>query len=647
MLVLATYRPGYRPPWIDKSYAGQVPLQPLSRADSLDLVRSVPGRLDEPITEAIVAKADGNPLFLEQLAFDAGEADEARSAGTVPDTINDVVMARIDRLPKETKRILQVASVIGRRFSLRLLRAVWQGAGPIEPHLSELVRLEFIQERFDSERTTYVFRHALTQETAYSSLLERYRRALHTAAGNAIEGFFEGRVEEVADRLAFHFGRSDDAEKAVDYAILAAEKAQRRWANSEAVAYFEGALRRLEALPETEANRLRRIDAVLKQGDLRYGLAQYPEHREALERIRGMVEESGDSEQRAAWHYWMGLLHSVTGSRPDIAIEHCRKAARIASAHSFGDIGAFAEACLAQAYIVAGQPRNAVAAGERALASFEGRENPWWAARTLWFLSIAANCLGEWQASIAYCHRGLEHGATLTDPRFRSVQPVGWWRLGSTYIQQGNVERGLECCEKALADPAILPRDAAMAKAVNGYGQIKTGRFETGLSELTEALEWLGRSGLRYAYLTDALLLAEGYLRSGRTDSARSVMEETLEGAKASGYIHLEGRACWLMGDSLVAEDWAAAKYYIEAAIEIFERANAQNDFAKAMITRAALHQRAGDAVAARELLQHSATLFGKLGTLDEPARVAAALAALDNGAPIPLLGALMSGNRN
>src|SRR5204862_361718 len=136
-------------------------------------------------------------------------------------------------------------SVIGRRFSLRLLRAIWQGEEPIEPHLTELARLEFIQERFDADRTTYVFQHALTQETAYASLLERYRRVLHAAAGTAIEGFFEDRIEEVADQLAFHFGRSDEAERAVDYAILAAEKAQRRWANSEAVAYFEDALRRL------------------------------------------------------------------------------------------------------------------------------------------------------------------------------------------------------------------------------------------------------------------------------------------------------------------------------------------------------------------------------------------------------------------
>ena len=101
ILMLATYRPGYRPPWIDKSYAGQVPLQPLSRDDSIHVVRSVlrAERLVELATAEIVAKADGNPLFLEQLTLHAGEAKDLRSVLMVPDTIHDVVMARIDRLP--------------------------------------------------------------------------------------------------------------------------------------------------------------------------------------------------------------------------------------------------------------------------------------------------------------------------------------------------------------------------------------------------------------------------------------------------------------------------------------------------------------------------------------------------------------------
>src|SRR6202008_154076 len=99
ILLLAAYRPGYRPPWIDKSYAGQTPLQPLSRDDSLQMIRSVLSaeRLVDLVSEEIVAKADGNPFFLEQLALHAGEASNLRSELMVPDTIHDVVMGRIDR----------------------------------------------------------------------------------------------------------------------------------------------------------------------------------------------------------------------------------------------------------------------------------------------------------------------------------------------------------------------------------------------------------------------------------------------------------------------------------------------------------------------------------------------------------------------
>jgi class 3 adenylate cyclase len=140
ILLLATYRPGYRPPWIDKSYAGQTPLQPLSRDDSIHMVRSMVRveRLVELVTEEIVAKADGNPFFLEQLALHAGETRDLRSDLMVPNTIHDVVMSRIDRLPEETKQLLQTASVIGREFSLRLLRAVWKGTGLLESQLREL-----------------------------------------------------------------------------------------------------------------------------------------------------------------------------------------------------------------------------------------------------------------------------------------------------------------------------------------------------------------------------------------------------------------------------------------------------------------------------------------------------------------------------
>ncbi len=356
VLMLATYRPGYRPLWIDKPYAVQLPVQPLSRDDSIDVVRSVLNaeRIIELATEEIVAKADGNPLFLEQLTLHAGEAKDLRSGLMVPDTIHGVVMARIDRLPEQTKQLLQIAAVIGREFSMRLLGAVWRAPGPLETHLRELNRLEFIYERLVADGSVFVFRHALTQEAVYGSLLDRQRRSHHGAAGQALEELYSGRIDEVAELLAFHFGRSDHADKAVDYAILAAVKAGRAWANSEALTYFEEAFRGLATLPDIEPNRLRRIDAVLKQAQVKYALGQYSEQIGALEEIRQILDETDDPHLRATWHYWTGFLHSVSGGRPEVAIEHCREAGKIASASGLEEIDAFAASCLAQVLMVAG-----------------------------------------------------------------------------------------------------------------------------------------------------------------------------------------------------------------------------------------------------------------------------------------------------
>jgi class 3 adenylate cyclase/tetratricopeptide (TPR) repeat protein len=631
MLVIATYRPGFRSPWIDKSYAGQVPLQPLSRADSLNLLRSVPARLDEPIMEAIVAKADGNPLFLEQLALDADEADEGRSVGTVPDTINDVIMARIDRLPDDTKRILQVASVIGRRFSLRLLRAVWQGAGPMEPHLAELVRLEFIQERFDAGRTTYVFRHALTQETAYASLLERYRRVLHGAAGAAIEAFVGDRIQEVADQLAFHFGRSDEAEKAVDYAILAAEKAQRRWASSEAVAYFKAALERLESMPDSEPNRLRRIDAVLKQGDVKFALGRHTEHIQDLDGIRDVVRDTGDPRRRASWHYWSGYLRSLTGKGLALAIDDCRESAAIAAAADLTEIVGYGNSSLAMAYSFAGRPLEAIEVGEQALAIFEAGGNRLWASRTLWHLSLAANMLGEWETSLAYCHRALAHGVAVDD---RRLQAIGLWRMGSVHVQRGDPRSGIKCCDEALA-LAPPPYDVAHAKAVRGYGQIKMGRLDAGVTEMTEALSWFENFRLRQPSLRWALWLVEGYLLRGDVGRARSLTIDVLNESREAGYRHIEGSACWLISDCLGPDDPRAAEEYVEQAIRIFEAIGARNDLAKALATRAGLLWRAGDSVAARRLFGEARDIFAALRTRDEQAMVEDALGELDRGSAL------------
>jgi tetratricopeptide (TPR) repeat protein len=587
------------------------------------------GHLIDLVAQEIVAKADGNPFFLEQLALHAGEASNLRSELMVPDTIHDVVMGRIDRLPEHTKRALQMAAVIGREFPLRLLSALWDAPGPLEDQLHELCRFEFLYERVETDGTVFVFRHALTQETAYGSLLERNRRVYHGAVGYALEQLYEGRSDEVAELLALHFGRSGEAEKSVDYAILAAEKSQRRWANSEALAYFEGALHRLDAMPDTKPNRLRRIGAVLKQGELKLALGRHAEHLGALEQIRGLVEEADDPLRRATWHYWAGFLQILTGGKAAVAIGHCQRAEEIASAAGFRELDGFIASCLAQSYIVAGELRAGVEAGERALSIFETAGNLWWASRALWHLSSASNCLGDWEASLAYCRRAVEYGTFLNDLRLKIA---GLWRTGCAAVQQGDADRGLRYCEEALA-LAPIPFDAAAAKMVRGYGLVKAGCLEAGIAELREVVAWFESSRLSHLRLLATLWLAEGHLARGDRASARPLAEDVLSVTQSRGYLHFEGIAHRLISECLAGEAPLDADAHVDAALRILDRTGARNDFAKALVTKAKLRHAEGNDGISRQLLDQAYAIFQNLGTRDELARVKTVLEELQHDA--------------
>src|SRR5262249_41796942 len=229
----------------------------------------------------------------------------------VPESVNDIIAARVDRLTEPLKQTLQAAAVVGRQFAAALLsRLLEEPDQSVVEHLRGLHTLDFV---FLVEQLLYSFKHALTQEVVYAGLLERRRRRLHAVVGSALEELYAGRVDEVAELLAYHFGRSGEAEKAVDYAIMAAEKAQRRWAHIEALAQFDAALKLLAGLPDTDANRLRKVDAVTKQAEIKFALGRHAEHIQALEGIRDLVESLTDPFRRAGWYYLTRFLHSLTG----------------------------------------------------------------------------------------------------------------------------------------------------------------------------------------------------------------------------------------------------------------------------------------------------------------------------------------------
>ena len=587
----------------------------------------------EELFSHVLSKAEGNPLYMEEIVrqlretgaivLDDGHATLRNLALKVPATIHDIIAARVDRLTEYLKLTLQGGAVIGRRFTVPLLARVLGSNGELPMRLSNLSALDFVFPNAPEPEPAYTFKHALTQDVVYSSLLNRRRRHYHAATGLALEEIFAERVDDVVELLAFHFARSEESEKAVDYAILAAEKAQRRWANLEALSHFEAARALLEEMPDTEANRLRRIDAVVKQAEVKFALGRHADHIEALEGIRELVEQVGDPHRQAQWHCWAGFLHSLTGSPPGVPLAYCRRALEVADAAGLEEYSAFAQCSLTHVSVAAGDPRGAVDAGTRALSIFERHRNLWWACRTLWGLSMAYNQIGDWAASLRCCEQGLEHGRKLNDLRLKIV---GLFRSGSTHILRGDPQAGIRFCDEALALSSPVPFDTAMTRAVRALGLVKSGAVELGMSEMRDALAWFDRSRLRYPRSAVALWLAEAHMRRDEREEARGLVDAVLTTSREVGYRHLEAVALRLLGELLTPTDPVAAAGQLDSAQGTFERMDAQNDLAKTLVARAMLHRSLGQHSAARMVLEQALTIFEAVGTLDEPVRVRAAL---------------------
>jgi class 3 adenylate cyclase/tetratricopeptide (TPR) repeat protein len=635
ILLAVSTRPGFTAPWLVAPLAETITLDALATADMEQMIRSLLGAssVAEALFTLLVEKGEGNPLYVEEillqlretggLVVEDGEARLRSADVKVPATIQDIIAARVDRLVETLKLSLQGAAVIGRRFGISLLSHVIE-LPPDEAgqELRELHGLDFVFPSSQDPELMYSFKHALTQDVVYAGLLDRRRRQYHRAAGIGLEQLYAEHIEDVVELLAYHFGRSGDDEQAVDYDIAAAEKAQRRWANAEALAFFEDALRRLGAMPDNEANRRRRVDAVVKQAELMFALGRHAEHVRAMEAIRPLIDATPDAQRRAAWYYWVGFLHSLTGSRPEISIGYCEQAREIAEAEGLEELRASADCCLCHVFGYAGRLREALAAGERALPVFEARGNIWWACRTLWGLSLTAIQLGDWARSLAYCRRGLEYGESVKDRRLRVV---GSWRQGWTQIQQGQIEGGLRSCEHGLAlSPS--PFDAAMTRAVRAYGLIKLGQGEAGTTELAEQVAWFEQSRLSLTRTWYALWLADGYLLQAQAERARPLAEEVLKASRDAGYRYFEGVAQRIIGTSLIDADRAAAEMHLAAALDILEEIGAQNELAKTLVARAQLSRAAGDSAAARPLLERARDIFEALGTIDEIARIRALL---------------------
>jgi class 3 adenylate cyclase/tetratricopeptide (TPR) repeat protein len=264
IMLLFNYRPEYQHQWSNKSYYKQMRLDALGTEGARAMVDSL---LNEPteiehLKRLIIQRTEGNPFFIEETVkalLDEGVLVASRedivrqpiSQLILPSTVHGILASRIDRLPTAQKQLLQTLSVIGRDSSLLLLtRMLAQSEKELDQMLAGLCSGEFVYEQQGSAGTEYVFKHALTQEVAYKSLLIERRKALHERAADSLESLFAERIDDHLSEIAYHYSQSANAEKAAKYLSLAGQQAATRSAQNEAVAYFEAGMAVLEHVPQ-------------------------------------------------------------------------------------------------------------------------------------------------------------------------------------------------------------------------------------------------------------------------------------------------------------------------------------------------------------------------------------------------------------
>ena len=369
ILLLCTYRPGYQPPWAGRSYASQLSLPRLALDDSRELVHALLPSAAVGQAQVVVRRGEGNPFFLEELARAVHGGDGSEEV-TVPETVEGLLMARIDRLGDESRRVLQIGSVLGREFTPQLLQLVWNGPD-LDAHLMELKRLEFLQESAALQEPRYAFKHALIQEVAYESLLSMRRRILHAAAARALETLYRGRLELVADRLAHHWYRAEEAEEATGALSRFAEQAAGAYAHVEASEALRRALSQVDRLPpETRARR--RAELVLALSRSLYFLGRFAESLELLSEHAHEVEELAEPGLTGPYHFWLAHTYSHLGEGHLEAVRHARQA--LAAAERAAD-----SATIGKAHYVLS--REGFWSGELATGAEHGRQAVRWLKR--------------------------------------------------------------------------------------------------------------------------------------------------------------------------------------------------------------------------------------------------------------------------
>jgi class 3 adenylate cyclase/tetratricopeptide (TPR) repeat protein len=553
ILLLVNYRPEYTHGWGGKSYYTQLPIDPLGQASAEEMLDGALGNdpTVQPLKGLLVSRTEGNPFFLEESVralAETGVLVGVRGAYRlsrpvenihIPATVQAVLAARIDRLPPKEKRLLQTASVIGKDVPFALLQAVSDPSdGDLQATLSRLQSAELLYAVSLYPEPEYTFKHALTHEVAYGSLLQERRKALHGRVVDSIERAYAGRREEHVERLAHHTVRADRWEQAVAYCRQAGSKAQARSVAREAASWFEQGLVALHQLGDSREVIEQAIDLRI---DLRNALVPLGEElargMSYLREAEALAQQLGDTYRLGRVSVAMLGYFVLTGDLPQ-AVSCAERAWRLGVELADRPLQMGAIHALGQAYIRQGDYRRArdhenqmlqlLAKDGGAGREYLGTSMPLLLGG-LAFLTWSLAELGEFTD-------GLRHG----EEAIRIAEDVGnvfglihaIFGLGLVNLRRGEVgkatvtlERGLDICRSANLQTAGFHGVASFL----GETYVLAARPEDAIPLLQRVTEQSLGLGMLADFFIAAVPLGNAYMITDRHDDALRVAAQAAD----------------------------------------------------------------------------------------------------------------------
>jgi class 3 adenylate cyclase/tetratricopeptide (TPR) repeat protein len=570
LLLLVNYRPEYQHAWGSKTYYTQLRLDPLPPASADEFLHALLGDDPslEPLKRLLIARTEGNPFFLEESVRTLVETGvlvgqpgayrlaQALPSIQVPATVHAVLAARIDRLPAEEKRLLQTAAVIGTEVPFSLLQTIAElPEEALHRGLAHLQAAEFLYETRLFPEREYTFKHALTHEVAYSSLLQERRRVLHTRIVDAVETLYADRLAEQVERLAHHVLRGEVWDKALTYCRQAGEKALARSAHREAMGYFEQALSALPHLPEQRDTLEQAVDLRLA---LRTALAPSSDLGRILTRLHEaetLAEALVDPRRLGQVVLFLASHFNQVGAY-DQAIAAAQRALALDAAG--GDVVLQANQYLGQAYEAQGNYRRAIDYTVASLDRTRRHER-----FDQFFLPAVVS-----HARLATCHAELglfAEGRALGEEGLRIAEEVAhpgspmraYHGLGLLALRQGDLPRALPRLERAMGIcqevdlPSFFPWMAAALGAAYTLG----GRIADAVSLLTQAMEQtMATERVRFQAFC-CLSLGEAQVLASRLDEAHALAERALAHARTHQERGHQAYALRLLGDIAARRD--------------------------------------------------------------------------------------------